>query len=237
MGIGDLRTKILGDNASQIPVMAGRISQLELELANVGIQTMVKEELNLSNLFLYEDFKPADMIDNTMTKVNAISAGSNTIGVASLEGITQGSWYWITDGIRKEAIQVASMQNNDDLCRIITKTPIANTYNIPTTMLYRSTAGVKDGMAVGSADRRAVTWNPSLTWRGEGANTTTVVLLDSSLSKAGNFRTSGDAKFTADGFMTLDTTIEHAHGSILTLTRTGGGKGTWTLTDEKGVAF
>lgn len=237
MGIGDLRTKILGDNASQIPIMAGRISQLEMELANIGIQTMVKEELNLSNLFLYEDFMPANLIDNTMTKVKAITAGSNTIAVESLDGITQGSWYWITDGILKEPVQVASMQNNDDLCRIITKSPIQNTYNIPTTMLYRSTAGVKDGMAIGSADRRAVTWNPSLVWTGEGANTTSVVQLDSSLSKAGNFRTAGDAKFTADGYMTLDASIEHAHGSILTLTRTGGGKGTWTLTNERGVAF
>lgn len=237
IGVSDFRKQILGSDSSMIPVMAGRISQLELELANIGIQTMVKEELNLSNLFIYEDFSPANLIDNTMTKVTAITAGSNTIAVESLMDITQGSWYWITDGILKEAIQVASMQNNDDLCRIITKTPIRNTYNIPTTMLYRSTAGVKDGMAVGSADRRAVTWNPSIVWTGEGANTSIVVELDSSLSKAGNFRTTGDAKFTADGFMTLDATVEHAHGSILTLVRTGGGKGTWAITDEKGASF
>lgn len=235
--LDDLKTLILGDNASTFPIINGRISQLELELANIGIQTMVKEELNLSNLFIYEDFQPANLIDDTATHVTAITAGSNTIAVESLAGITQGSWYWITDGILKEAVQVASMQNNDDLNRIITKTPIANTYNIPATMLYRSTAGVKDGMAVGSADRRAATWKPSLVWKGEGANTTTVVLLDSSLSKAGSFRTSGDAKFTADGYMTLDASIEHAHGSILTLVRTGGGKGTWALTDEKGASF
>ena len=234
MGIGDLRTKILGDNASQIPVMAGRISQLELELENIGIQTMIKEELDLSNMFIYEDFAPANRIDDTKTKVTGISAGSRTLDVESLEGIMQGSWYWVTDGILKEPIQVGSMQNNDDLCRIITKTPIVNTYNIPQTMLYRSTAGIKNGRAVGSADRRAATWAPSVIWKGQGAETQNVVPLESSLSKATNFTTVGDAKFTADGYMTLDTSINHSHAVGIALIATGGGAGKWKRVDANG---
>ena len=234
MGIGDLRTKILGDNASQIPVMAGRISQLELELENIGIQTMIKEELALSNMYIYEDFAPANRIDDTRTRVTGISAGSRTLDVESLEGIMQGSWYWVTDGILKEPIQVASMQNNDDLCRIITKTPIVNTYNIPQTMLYRSTAGVKNGKAVGSADRRAATWNPALVWKGQGAETKTVVALESSLTNATNFTTSGDVKFTADGYMTLDTSVNHSHAVGIALITAGGGSGKWKRVDEAG---
>lgn len=234
MGIGDLRTKILGSDGATIPILTGRISQLELELENVGIQTMIKEELDLSNMFIYEDFAPANRIDDTKTRVTGISAGSNTIDVESLEGIMQGSWYWVTDGILKEPIQVASMQNNDDLRRIITKTPIVNTYNIAQTMVYRSTAGIKNGKAVGSADRRAATWSPALVWKGQGAEVKTVVELDSSLSKASNFSTSGDAKFTADGYMTLDTSISHSHAVGIALVSTGGGSGKWKVVDEAG---
>ena len=234
MGVEDFRTKILGDNASRLPIMAGRISQLELELENIGIQTMIKEELDLSNMFIYEDFSPANRIDDTNTKVNGISAGSKTLDVDSLDGIMQGSWYWVTDGILKEPIQVASMQNNDDLRRIITKTPIVNTYNIAQTMLYRSTAGVKSGKAVGSADRRAATWEPSLVWQGQGAEVKTVVALDSSLAKAANFRTEGDAKFTADGYMTLDASIIHSHATGIALISSGGKSGKWKRIDEAG---
>ena len=234
MGISDFREKVLGDNASQIPIMAGRISQLELELENIGIQTMIKEELDLSNMFIYENFSPANRIDDTKTKVTGISAGSRTLDVESLEGIMQGSWYWVTDGILKEPIQVASMQNNDDLRRIITKTPIVNTYNIPQTMLYRSTAGVKNGKVVGSADRRAATWNPTLVWKGQNANIKTVVALESSLTNTANFTTTGDAKFTADGYMTLDTSIHHSHAVGIALITSGGGSGKWKRIDEAG---
>lgn len=234
IGLADFRTKILGGDGSAIPILAGRISQLELELENVGIQTMIKEELDLSNMFIYEDFSPANRIDDTKTRVTGISAGSKTIDVESLEGVMQGSWYWVTDGILKEPIQVAAMQNNDDLCRIITKTPIVNTYNIPQTMVYRSTAGIRNGKAVGSADRRAATWSPSLVWQGQGAEVKTVVGLDSSLSKASNFTTFGDVKFTADGYMTLDTSISHSHAVGIALVTTGGGSGKWKRVDEAG---
>ena len=151
----------------------------------------------------------------------------------------EGSWYTVTDGIRKESIQVKSLSRGvgGDTHRIIATADITNSFNIENTFLYRSTAGVKTGKVTGSADRRAITWNPSTEWKGQGAMSSTIIELESTLDKASNFKTEGDAKFTASGFMTLDTSIVHKHVVGLQMTKTGGGKGTWKLINEDGTEY
>ena len=70
--------------------------------------------------------------------------------------------------------------------------------------------------------------------REQGAETKTVVALESSLTNATNFTTSGDVKFTADGYMTLDTSVNHSHAVGIALITTGGGSGKWKRVDEAG---
>ncbi len=241
MSIEDARVKILGENASTLPIMNGRLNNLEIELENIGIRTMVAQNLDLSNTFVYEDFDPPDEIDDTAIKVTSITADSRTINVESLVGLMEGSWYTITDGIRKESIQVKSLTcgvgGNDTTYRIIAYSDVVNSFNIDNTFLYRSTAGIKTGKVTGSADRRAITWNPSTDWKGQGAQTSSLVELESTLDKAANFTLEGDYKFANGGFMTLDTTIVHRHAIAIQMIRTGGGKGTWKLQNEDGTDY
>ena len=237
MSVEDARIKILGENASTLPIMNGRLNNLEIELENIGIQNMVAQNLDLSNTFVYEDFDPPDEIDDTAIKVTSITAGSRTINVESLVGLMEGSWYTVTDGIRKESIQIKSLTRgiggNDTTYRIIAYSDIVNSFNIDNTFLYRTTANVKSGKVTGSADRRAITWNPSTDWKGQGAQTINVIELESTLDKASNFTLEGDYKFVG-GFMTLDTSTTYNHIIVIQLVKTGGGKGTWKLDFESG---
>ncbi len=206
MTLDSARTVILGGSAGALPVMEGRINQLELELANARLQQKsdnALSELGASNLAVYEDFDPATEIDETAIQVEAITAGDNTIKLATLIGIEEGAWYWITDGIHQERIQVSSMQTNEPAKRITCTAPIVNTYNIPDTMLYRTSAGIEAGVAYGSSDRRGLSWAPSLVWQGEHAAQTTTHWLASTLSDAASFTLSGETSFTASGEMTL----------------------------------
>ena len=239
LNVEDARLKILGENASTLPIMNGRLNNLEIELENIGIRTMVAQNLDLSNTFVYEDFDPPDEIDDTAIKVTSITAGSRTINVESLAGLMEGSWYTITDGIRKESIQIKSLTRGvgSDTYRIIAYSDVANSFNIDNTFLYRSTAGIKTGKVTGSADRRAITWNPSTEWKGQGAQTSSLVELESTLDKAANFTLEGDYKFANGGFMTLDTSIVHRHAIAIQMIRTGGGKGTWKLQNEDGTDY
>ncbi|MBQ7515309.1 MAG: hypothetical protein IJS96_03415 [Schwartzia sp.] len=210
MSLDAARTAILGGAASALPVMEGRINQLELELANARLKQLADAEtedalaeLGAANLAIYEDFDPATEIDETAIQVEAITAGDNTIKLASLIGIEEGAWYWVADGIHQERVQVASMQTNKPAKRITCTAPIVYTYNIPDTMLYRTSAGIEQGVAYGSSDRRGLSWAPSLVWQGEHAAQTTTNWLESSLSNAASFTLSGETSFTASGEMTL----------------------------------
>lgn len=239
LSMSDLRTQILGANSSTLPIINGRLNQLELELANIGIRNMVTQELSLSNTFVYEDFNPADEIDNTTIKINSVTAGSRSIDLESLDGLIEGSWYTIADGVRKEDVQIKSLTRGvgKNVYRVITNSEILNTYNVDDAFLYRSTSEVITGRATGSSDRRAVKWSPSTVWKGISAQASSVIALESTLDKADNFTLIGSTMFTANGFMTLDTTAPVTQGVSVQLVATGGGKGTWKLLDANGVNY
>lgn len=237
ISLDDTRTAILGDSAATLPLMRGRINQLETELANVNLKLLMTQELPDSNLGIYEDFKTVDQVDDFKVRVTAATAGSNAIEVQYIDGIYPGAWYWITDGVHQEQIQVKSaVKTTSGLYRILAKTDITNTYNIPQTYIYRTTAGIANGAAFGSSDRKGTTWQPTTIWAGAKAAKQSTVMLESTLDKADTFTLAGDTKFTSDGFMTLDTTVEHSHGVGIALIKTGGtANGTnWVNIDDKG---
>ena len=235
ISLDDIRTAILGDSASTLPVMRGRIAQNEANISNLYLKMLAENECPDSNLYLTEDFAKPDMVDVFSVAVKSVTAGSNTIDVANVDGFTKGGYYWLTDSVNQEQIQLKSVvKTGSSNYRIMTKDAVQNTYDLANCMIYRSTVGIEDGHAVGSSDRKGLTWSPSTVWSGSGASTQSTIPLDSTLDKADNFERTGDCKFDDAGYMTLDTSIWHNHAIGVTLVKEGGGNGTWNCVNEKG---
>lgn len=177
MTMKSMRKAILGGDASTIPELAGRMTQQELELANMAFalenypnviisstepldprvywiyrpdaETSLTRELfsalELSNMVFYDDFDPVTEVDTLKTKVTAITAGSRTIGLESLDGIHPGEFLTVTDGLNSELVQVKASSKNDGVLRIVCKADIVHTYDLTKTYVYRTTAGLKNG--------------------------------------------------------------------------------------------
>ena len=175
ISVEDLRGVLLGAKTFTLPIINGRLSQIETELANIGIRLdgppnivvsskapsdphavwlkvdpqddeefadLIFRDLDLSNMAFYDDFFPVQEIETLKISVNAITAGSRTIGVASLDGVKPGQWYTVTDGVNSEDIQVKSSSKNDGVLRIICTKDIQNTYVIDNTVILRTTADI-----------------------------------------------------------------------------------------------
>lgn len=191
IGIDDMRKKILGANTSTLPIMNGRLSQLEIEMANLGIRLdgppniivssvapdnpsavwfkvkpeydsefagRVFDDLDLSNMAFYDEFNPVQEVETLKVSANAITAGSRTIGVASLDDIKPGTWLTVTDGVNSEDIQVKSSSKNDGVLRIITTEDIVKTYRIGSTVIQRTTADMTTKVA-GVGGKRGIRLN------------------------------------------------------------------------------
>ncbi len=177
MGISDFRKKILGGNAASISELTGRMTQQELELANMAFtlanmpnviissteplnpgaywvykpdaESSLPQELfsalELSNMVFYDSLNPVTEVDTLKVKANAVTAGSRTVGLDSLEGIHPGETYTLTDGMNSEPVQVKSSSKNGGVLRIVCKEDIVHTYDLTKTYVYRTTAGLKNG--------------------------------------------------------------------------------------------
>ena len=106
--------------------------------------------MGMSNMVIYDNFNPVTETDTLQVKVNAITAGSRTVGVESLSGIHPGSFYTITDGVSSELVQVKSSSKNGNVLRILVTADIAKVYNLDRTYIYRTTAGLKNGSLMSS---------------------------------------------------------------------------------------
>ena len=203
MSIQDTRRVILGDEASTIPVMRSRIAQLETELDNVTLKMVAADEAPDSNLLITEDFKNPDMVDTYAVKVNSAVAGDNGIDIETDSAVITGSWYWISDGINSEYIQLKSVIKNGSVYRVLATENLKNTYNLPVTYMYRTTSLILDGTASGSGDRKGFQWKPTTKWSGVISNVAEVEKLETTQDKADDFVVTGDGAFSSDGFFTL----------------------------------
>jgi len=180
IGKKEFQAEMLGGEASTIPELAGRTSQLELEVANMAFvmadstnkpkrvisstepldptvewryrenaESSMSSELfsalDLSNMVFYDNFKPITEVNTLRVKVKAVTAGSRTVGLASLENVHPGESYTLTDGVNSEFIQVKSSSKNANVHRIVCKNDILHTYDLTKTYIYRTTAGLKNG--------------------------------------------------------------------------------------------
>ena len=204
MSLDDTRTLILGDQASTIPTLRSRVSQLEIEQANIALRLEAENECPDSNMLIAEDFQVPDKIDTFTVKVKSIVAGDNGIDVETLTNIVPGAWYWVTDGVSQEYIQVKSCIKNGSVYRILINSNIINTYSIADTMIYRTTAEIGLGVAYGSGDKKGFTWSPPVVWQGVVSNVATAERLQTIQANSDAFTKSGEVAFTADGLFTLE---------------------------------
>ena len=205
MAIDVLASQLLGGDASNIPRMNSRLTQAEVNLANLFTQLKAERELGIQgNLMMIEPFSDGgDCVDKYSCDVVTAVAGISNIQIESDRNVQVGSWYTITDGSRSEYVQVKSVARNGAAVIVILNQIIVNTYDLTRTQLLRTSALVTDGQATGAGDIRTTTFNVNETFTGTGGNVETILTLDTSQSNAGNFVLSGDAAFTEDGYFTL----------------------------------
>ncbi len=203
ISLDNARTLILGDQASTIPLLSSRLNQVEIEQSNIMLKMVAENECPDSDLLLAENFVVPDKIDTFSVKVKSVVAGDNGIDIETLAGIIPGAWYWITDGVSQEYIQIKSCIKNGSVYRILVNSNIANTYNIDDTVLYRTTAEIGAGVAYGSGDKKGFNLQPSIKWQGVSANVAMAIQLETTQANADAFTQSGDVAFTADGLFTL----------------------------------
>lgn len=200
-----LKTQILGD-MSDMPTLQARVRQLERENANLALKMEAENKMPDCNMLLAENFKEPDSIDTLSIKVTSCAAGDDSIDLERLYGVITGSWYWIADGVNDEFIQVKSCIKNGSVYRIITAQKLLNTYDLANTYIYRTTADISMGEALGAGDKRGFVYSPSFQWAGAMANTSKDILFQMTQDKADTFDvdcTGGSIVFGADGLASI----------------------------------
>ncbi|MCI6910448.1 MAG: phage tail protein, partial [Veillonellaceae bacterium] len=139
ISIDNLRLQVLGDT-STIPVLNSRVRQLERENANLALRLEAEGMMPDCNMLLAENFENPDSVDRFEVDVTSCAAGDDSIDVVSNYGFIVGSWYWITDGVHAEYVQVKSVIKNGSVYRVILTKPLTETYQIEQTKIYRTTA-------------------------------------------------------------------------------------------------
>ena len=204
MSISDLTRQALGGNASDIPQMNSRISQTEVNIANLYTQLNAEQDLGVKpNLLITDDFDNPTNTDFYRQKVITSAAGINNVRVASLDGLHAGSWYTISDGVFNEFVQVTSVARNGDAFVVVFADDIVNTYDLTNTYLYRSTVEVENGVALGAGDSRTAIYPFTETWQGTSADSSATQYLNTTLANSASFSLSGKWAFSANGEFTL----------------------------------
>lgn len=200
-----LKTQILGD-MSDMPTLQARVRQLERENENLALKMEAENIMPDCNMLLAENFVQPDSIDRFSVQVTSCAAGDDSVDVVSNYGIITGSWYWITDEIHAEYVQVKSVIRNGSIYRVILSQKLEQTYQIEKTKIYRTTAWISDsGTVYGSGDIKGVNYSPKVTWRGttEGGTAESNEKWQTGLDYKDNFTMQRDVEFDANGLITI----------------------------------
>ena len=119
--------------------------------------------------FIVEDFLNTNMIDVLSVKVTGAVTGDDSVDVDSVTGLMPGSCYMLSDGIRSEYVQIKSINRENGINRIIMTDPVENTYEISSSMMYRTSAVIKKGYAEGNSASALSAWYANTEWRGSTA--------------------------------------------------------------------
>ncbi|MBD3878228.1 MAG: hypothetical protein SR1Q5_00880 [Quinella sp. 1Q5] len=185
--------------AEIIQHLQNQMTQVETNVANLFMQLGSPD----ANLLIFEDFKDLQGIDNLKVKVLNAANGSAEVYVESLDGIQNGIYYTLSDGVRAQYIRSKATASNDGSFSVIFVEPVTKNFNLNKTYLYRSTAIIGDGQAGGSSNEYESTFAPDDIFSGVSSSTTKTISLNTKQSNAANFDLQGDGAFDANGFFTL----------------------------------
>ena len=200
----NLQTQILGDKIESLSLMQSRISQTEINIANLFAQLDAEKEVGLeANLLLVEDFIDCDTVDQTKVKVEDQVAGGYQVCVESHEGLLEGFYYTISDGSHSQNVRIKFLARNDENLVVIFEEGLQYTFNLNKCYLYRSSGNFNVKSASTSGDIRSTIIRFPDVWKGEAASTTTATTLKTIESNRANFELIGDCAFTANGEFTI----------------------------------
>ena len=200
----NLAKQLLGDNLYELPHLSARIAQNEINITNLFVQLDAEKTLGLdSNLLLAEDFVDCECIDQLNLKVNDEVAGADNVCVEDVEGVLEGHYYTISDGVRSQYVRVKSIAKNDNLYVIFFDEPLSYTFNLAKTRLYRSTGLVYDNKIGGAGDVRSSTFRFFDIWTGATSTASTTLNLTTTNANSANFNLTGDYAFTSAGEFTI----------------------------------
>lgn len=204
MSAKNLQAQILGDNLESLSLLKSRVSQTEINLANLFTQLNAEKELGLAaNLLLVEDFLKFDTVDRVSVQVRDQTAGTYSVCVDSIEGLLEGHYYTISDGLKSQYVRIQSLSRKDDLLTVIFEEKVNQDYEQGKTWLYRTTGLLTEGSAGGSSDVRSTQVRFADEWKGESSTSTSTLTLATTQTNAKNFTLDGDYSFTANGEFTL----------------------------------
>lgn len=199
ISVGNARQVLLGDAASLIPSMGKIISDSQSKINELDVFTQAKNELGLdANLMIVEDFNPATEIDYFKVKVMSCARGGRLIGVASDEGIMKGAYYWISDSVNEELVQVKGVTYSTDYYHVTLTEPLTYSYNLDAVYMYRTTYS-----EVGTIDKKSLKWTPPKSFVGIEANISRMLEYDTSHGNRDALIMEGDGLLTTDGYFTL----------------------------------
>ncbi|MBQ6298285.1 MAG: phage tail protein [Selenomonadaceae bacterium] len=200
----NLGKQILGDDLTTLPHLSARVTQNELNIANLFSQAGAKDGGNLdANLLLAEDFTDCRFCDLFSVKVDDEVAGISNVRVADAKGILEGHYYTISDGVRSQYVQVQSVAKSEQSYTIVFTANLRYSFNLRKTYLYRSTGLIMDSKLGGSGDVRSSTFQFTDVWKGESSSAEQTLTFDTTIKNKTKFDLSGDFGFTPDGEFTI----------------------------------
>ena len=205
ISLDNARLQILGGDVTTLPVMNSRIRQLERENANLALKLEAEGMMPDCNMLLAENFEKPDSVDQFEVNVTSCAAGDDSIDVRNNYGFIIGSWYWITDGVHAEYVQVKSVIKNGSIYRVIVTEPLKETYQIDQAKIYRTTAWISEsGVVYGSGDVLGIAYKPPFEWAGKTSGSTSES--NEELLTGEQYKDSFDIdglEFAEDGLITL----------------------------------
>ena len=197
ISLGNVRQVILGDAANLIPSLGKTITDNKSKIDELDIFTKATNELGLdANLMIVEDFSPATTVDDFSVKVLSCARGGRLIGVESDDSILKGAYYWISDGVKAELVQIAGVAYSTDYYHVTLKQGLSFEYNLDRVKMYRTT--YKAGMV----DVKQVKWAGG-NFTGISANIAREIAFRTVQDNSAAMQIEGDGIVTTDGYFTL----------------------------------